>query len=472
MQIEQAPNGAAARQDMLANLPVRKLLWKLSLPAMAGMVTMSLYNVVDTIFIGRGVGSLAIAGVTIAFPIMMVMMALGMMVGIGSASVVSRSLGAGKTASAQRALGNAVGLSLGLGLVIMAVGVPSSEALLRLFGTSPAVMPYAKEYMDVILWGAAFSLYPMAINNLARAEGNARVAMHNMMLGAILNVILDPIFIFALHMGVRGAAIATVISQLVTSVYVTRYFLAGKSTVRLTLDSIRPDWRVASEILAVGFPSFVRMGAASIIVLIINRTLGLYGGDISIAAFGIVNRAMMFVAMPLIAIGQGLQPILGFSYGSGRFDRAYDVTKYALVTASLCSVGAFLILILLPQPIMTVFTGDAALIAEGAHAGRLSFIAFFLVGFQIVGSTVFQALGKVVKTLVTSTARQIVFFIPLVLVLPRYFQTDGVWLAQPAADVLSFIVVLVMLVPQLREFKRRSVRPYPYHEVLDRADVP
>jgi len=469
MQIEQSPNGAAARQDMLANLPVRKLLWKLALPAMAGMVTMSLYNVVDTIFIGRGVGSLAIAGVTIAFPVMMVMMALGMMVGIGSASVVSRNLGAGKAAVAERALGNAVGLSLGLGLLIMIVGVPSSETLLRLFGASPAVVPYAREYMDVILLGAAFSLYPMAINNLARAEGNARVAMHNMMLGAVLNIILDPIFIFALHMGVRGAAIATVISQVVTSVYVTRYFLSGKSTVRLLMKHLRPDLRVAGEILSVGMPSFVRMGAASIIVLIINRTLAFYGGDISIAAFGIVNRSMMFLAMPLMAIGQGLQPILGFSYGSGRFDRAYEVTSYALLTASLCSVVGFLVLMLLPQPLMSVFTSDEVLIAEGVHAGRLVFLGFFLVGFQVVGSTVFQSLGKVFQTLLTSTSRQILFFIPLVLVLPRFLQTDGVWLAQPLADALSFIVVLLMLVPQMREFKRRSVGPS--REVLSGNDV-
>jgi len=316
MQIEQFPSEASARRDMLANLPVRQLLWKLSLPAMAGMLTMSLYNVVDTIFIGRGVGSLAIAGVTIAFPVMMLMMALGMMVGVGAASVVSRRLGAGDIASAERALGSAAGLSFVLGLVIMIVGVLNSDALLRLFGASPAVVPYAKEYMDIILLGAAFSLYPMAINNLARAEGNARVAMANMMLGAVLNIILDPIFIFVLHMGVRGAAIATVIAHVVTCAYITRYFLSGRSTLRLQMTHLRPDMRVAGEILAVGLPSFVRMGAASIIVIVINRTLAFYGGDISIAAFGIVNRSMMFLAMPLMAIGQGLQPILGFSHVS------------------------------------------------------------------------------------------------------------------------------------------------------------
>lgn len=382
MQLEDVPSPAVARQDMLAKLPVRKLLWTLSLPAILGMATMALYHVVDTIFIGRGVGSTAIAGVTIIFPVMMVMMALGFMVGLGAASVVSRSLGAGDMKRAEHALGNAVTLSLLFGLAIVAVVIPNSSELVRAFGASAAVEPYAREYLDVILLGAAFALYPMAINNLARAEGAARVAMTNLMLGAGLNIVLDPIFIFALDMGVRGAALATVISQAITCVYVTRYFLSGRSTVRLRLSALRPDAAVSGEILSVGFPSFVRMGAASVLVLLVNRSLVFYGGDLSIAAFGIVNRSMQFLSMPLMGIAQGLQPILGFSYGARRFDRAHEVTTYALGVSSLFAVVACLVLVFFPGTVMSVFTTDAALIAEGAHAGRLMFLAFFLWAFR------------------------------------------------------------------------------------------
>jgi putative MATE family efflux protein len=456
MEIESSrPAAASERQGMLATEPVKSLLWRLSLPAMAGMFTMSLYHVVDTIFIGRGVGPLAIAGVTIVFPVMMLMMALGMMFGIGAASVVSRRLGAGMIRNAEEALGTAFALVVCSGLVFTVVGLPASEGLMRLFGASDAVLQYSLEYVQVVLLFAAFGMYPMALNNLARAEGNARIAMTTMILGATLNLVLDPIFIFGLHLGVRGAAIATVISQMVTSVYITSYFLSGRSTLRLRRPYIRIRSSVAREVLAIGFPSFVRMGAASVIVLVINRTLVLHGGDMSVAAYGIVNRSMMFLAMPLMGIAQGLQPVLGFAWGARRFDRARDVTAYALGVASVLSLAGFVVLYFMPGPIMGLFTTDASLIQEGIHASRRVFLVFFLVGFQIVGSTVFQSLGMVAKTFIASTSRQVLFLIPLVLVLPRYLGADGVWLAIPIADALSFGLVLAMVIPQLREFGRR-----------------
>ena len=459
MELESARTAAIARQEMLATKPVKSLLWKLSLPAMAGMFSMALYNVVDTIYIGRGVGSIGIAAVTMAFPAMIFLMAMGQMVGIGAASVVSRNLGARDLKKAELTLGNAIGLTLVAGVVVTLVTVPNISALLGLFGASESVYPQAKEYLEVVLLGAFFSMFSMGINNIARAEGNARVAMVTMILGAGINIVLDPVFIFVLHMGVRGAAIATVISHVVTTVYITRYFLSGKSTLRLRWTSLRIDRSLSTEILAVGAPAFVRMGAASFIVLIINRTLGFYSGDMAIAAFGIANRAMMFAAMPLMGIAQGLQPILGFSYGARRFDRAFDVTKFALVVASAVAAVGFLLLALAPGPIVRIFTTDPVLIEQGVHAAERMFVFFFLVGFQIVGSTVFQALGMVRKSLVTSTSRQVLFLIPLVLVLPRFLQADGVWLAFPLADVLSFILVVAMLVPLLRDFRRRSLDP-------------
>lgn len=458
MEIVTPSASAQARQDMLATTPVARLLWRLAAPAMAGMVTMALYHVVDTIFIGRGVGTNAIAGITIVFPLIMLLMALGLMLGIGAASVVSRRLGAGDISSAERTLGNTICLSVLAGVIVAAVAVPNLGATMGVLGASPPIVGYAMDYAEIIILGSALAIYPMMANNLARAEGNARIAMKSMILGATLNMALDPVFIFVLHLGVQGAAVATVVSQAVSAVYITRYFLSGHSTLRLRLRNLRLDWSVAVRVISVGFPSFVRMGAAGLMILIINRSLGTYGGDMSIAAFGIVNRSMVFLTMPLLAIAQGLQPILGFSYGAGRYDRALEVTKLSLGVASLFSAVSFVVLMAIPGTLMSVFTTDGALVSEGVYAARRIFLVYFLVGFQIVGSTVFQALGKVVKTLVTSTSRQLLFLVPLVLILPESLGTDGVWLAFPIADVLAFLLVCALILPQMREFRRRHRR--------------
>jgi len=439
---------------MLAHMPVRRLLWRLSVPAIMGMATMTLYNVVDTIYIGHGVGPLAIAGVTVAFPIMTLLMAFGQMIGIGSASVISRNLGMRDMVRAERTLGNAVFLTVASGAVVGLVCLPNVTVLMQVFGATEGILPYAEEYVSVILLGAAFSMYPMAVNDLARAEGNVRIAMTNMVLGAVLNIALDPIFIFALDMGVRGAAIATVISQAVTALYVTRYFLSGKSTLHLAVRNLRPNWPVVREIVVIGFPAFIRMGSASLITIIINRTLGLYGGDLFIAAYGIVHKTMMFAIMPLLGIGQGLQPALGFNYGARQFSRALEVTKYALQVGSAYSVLAFLLLVFFARYVTSIFTGDAELIAIGARASRFAYAAFFLVGFQIVGSVVFQSLGRVRQTFVTSASRQLLFLVPLLLLLPRFLQADGVWLAFPVADALSFLLAALLMAPQLKEFRR------------------
>jgi Na+-driven multidrug efflux pump len=263
------------------------------------------------------------------------------------------------------------------------------------------------------------------------------------------------VFIFGLNMGVRGAAIATVIAHVVTTIYVTRYFRSGHSTLHLSLAAMKPHVTILRETVSIGFPSFVRMGAVSVIALIINRTLGYYGGDLSIAAYGIVGRTMMFAAMPLMGIGQGLQPILGFSYGAGRFDRAYDVTRYALLVACAYSLFAFVLLVFFAGAVTSIFSTDETLVQIGVHAARFVYAAFFVVGLQIVGSVVFQSLGMARETFITSTSRQVLFLVPLLLVLPQFFQADGIWLAFPIADILSTALVIVLLVPLLRDFRRR-----------------
>jgi len=440
----------------LANEPVKTLLWKLSVPAIAGMFVMSLYNVVDMIFVGRGVGALAIAGVSVVFPLQMFTMAVGMMIGMGTSSLISRSLGAGDMKRAERALGNAILLILILGGTLMVVGLAKTTFFIYLFGATDDVFPYAKEYMDVILFGTVLREFSMSSNGIIRAEGNARVAMISMLIGALLNIALDPIFIFVLGMGVRGAAIATVIAQAVTALYILRYFLSGKSSLRIRVKNFLLEWVVVKQIVSIGSASFIRTAAGSFIAVIINRMLGSYGGGISIAVYGVINRVLMFGAMPSIGIAQGLQPILGFSYGARRYDRGIEVIRKSAIVATAFSVAAFLILFFFPGPIVRIFSTDAALVYQGTHAMKLVFIAFWLIGFQIVGSTIFQAIGKAIPTFILSTSRQILFLIPLIFILPHFFQLDGIWLSFPIADTLSFAITLVMAIPQMREFKRQQ----------------
>jgi len=440
----------------LANEPVKTLLWKLSVPAMAGMFVMSLYSVVDMIFVGRGVGALAIAGVSVIFPLQMFTMAVGMMIGMGTSSLISRSMGAGDMKRAERALGNAILLILILGGTLTIVGLAKTTFFIHLFGATDDVFPYAKEYMDVILFSVVLHEFAMSSNGIIRAEGNARVAMISMFIGALLNIALDPIFIFVLGMGVRGAAIATVISQAVTTLYLLHYFLSGKSSLRIRVKNFLLEWAVVKQIVSIGFASFVRTAAVSFIAVIINRTLASYGGGISIAVFGVIRRVMMFAAMPSMGIAQGLQPILGFSYGAKRYARGIEAIRKSAIIATVFSVVAFLILLFFPSPIMRIFSTDTALVSQGTHAMKLAFLAFWLVGFHIVGSTIFQAIGKVIPTFILATSRQILFLIPLLLILPRFFQLDGIWLSIPIADALSFSITLVMVIPQMREFKRQQ----------------
>ena len=436
-------------------MPVKSLLRRLAAPAMVGMMTMALNNVVDAIYVGHGVGPLGLTGVTLAFPVMMLLMAIGQMFGIGAASVVSRNLGAGVVRRAELALGNAAMAVIVAGVFVTAVCLPNTAALVRLSGASETALPYAKDYLDIVLAGAVFAAYPMTVNNLVRAEGNARVAMNSMLLGAGLNIVLDPLFIFALNMGVRGAAMATVLAHVAISICVTWYFRSKHSTMRLSLAAMKPNWVVLRETISIGFPAFIRMGAGSLIVVMVNRTLGMYGGDLFIAANGIVGRTMMFAAMPLMSIGQGLQPILGFSYGAKRFDRALEVTRFSLLAAGAYSLFAFAVLVFFAGPVTSIFTSDEALVEIGAHAARYVYAAFVAVGFQIVGSVVFQSLGMVRRTFITSTSRQVLFLVPLLLVLPYYLQTDGIWLSFPIADALSAVLVLALLVPLLRDFRRK-----------------
>ncbi|MDP7525867.1 MAG: MATE family efflux transporter [Dehalococcoidales bacterium] len=442
------------RQTMLATESIGKLLLKMSLPAGIGMFVMSLYNVVDTIFIGRMVGQLGIAGLTVVFPVQMIVMGLGMIVGIGGASIISRSIGAGDVDRAERTLGNCLFSVILIGMLIPAVGLPNIASLLKLFGSTETILPFARSYLDIILLGTFFQVFAMGIGQLIRAEGNARVPMIGMVIGAGLNIILDAVFIVALDMGVRGAAMATILSQAVTSLYVIHYYLFQNSTLKIHLKDLAPDGRVLREIIAVGMGSFFRTTGGSLVAVVILRNLRSHGGDLAIASYGLVIRLMMFLFMPLVSIGQGLQPILGFSYGAGTHDRSFRAIKLATVSASVLSVLAFLLVYLLSGPMFRIFTTDEALVAASTVAARLIFLAGYLLGFQMIGSVVFQTLGKPVPTFLTATSRQVLFLLPLVFILPKYLGINGIWYSFPIADALSSILTLGLLIPEIRSLRK------------------
>jgi putative MATE family efflux protein len=435
---------------------IGRLLLKLSLPAFFGMFVMTLYNVVDTIFIGRYVGPLGIAGLSIVFPFQMLSMGIGAMMGMGGASLISRLIGAKNVSRAEHALGNAITSVIVLSAVITVVGLVNIDFWLRLMGASETILPYARDYMTIILIGTIFRTLPMTSNSLVRAEGNARVAMTGMIIGAVSNIILDAIFIIPLGMGVKGAALATVIAQVISTLYFIRYYFFGKSFLKIRSGNLIPEFSILKAIMAIGIASFARTIASSLSAVLVNRALVTYGGDYAVSAFGIVNRVMMFAIMPAIVIGQGLQPILGFNYGAGRYDRALKVIKIAMIAATSISILVFLVLYFVPEPVIRIFTTDGELIALGSYAAKLVFLALYLVGFMMVGSLTFQSMGKAVQSFVTSISRGALFLIPLVFILPYFLQLDGVWWAYPVTDALASLLTLALLIPQIRELRRRE----------------
>lgn len=443
-------------QNVLDDSRIGRLLLKLSLPTFLGFFVMTLYNVVDTIFIGHYVGPLGIAGLSIVFPLQMLSIGIGEMTGMGGASLISRSIGAGDTPKAEKALGNALTANIVLSAVLMVVCLAMPDFWLRLMGSSETILPYARDYMTIIIIGMLFMTFSMASNNLIRAEGNARIPMIGMILGAVSNIILDAIFIIPLGMGIQGAALATVIAQLISVAFFMRYYFSGKSFLKIYLRNMAIRWHILKEILAIGVASFSRMVATSFSAIFVNRMLVLYGGDLAISAFGIIHRLMMFAIMPGIVIGGGLQPILGFNYGAKRYDRAIRAILIALGAAFACGLFVFGVVYFTPEPFIRIFTNDAGLVVLSSYAAKRIFLGLYLIGFMMVGSLVFQSIGKVTQSFVTAISRPILFLIPLIFILPHFLQLDGIWLAFPIADGLTFLLTLALLIPQIRELRGKD----------------
>ncbi|MEN3190107.1 MAG: MATE family efflux transporter [Atribacterota bacterium] len=432
---------------------IGKLLVNLSVPATIGMMVNALYNLVDTIFVGRGVGALAIGGLTIAFPIQMVIMAFAQMIGIGAASAISRSLGAKDIEKADYVAGNSFLCIIVTSLIIATIGLIFTEPLLRFFGSTETILPYAKDYITIILWGSVFSSFAMSSNNLIRAEGNAKVAMATMLIGAILNIILDPIFIFVFKMGVKGAALATVISKFVSFIYILIYLYSGKSSLKVKLRHLKPKMHIVIEILTVGFAAFARQVTGSVVAIVVNNSLRFFGGDMALIIVGILHRVTMFVFMPLFGVVQGMQPIVGFNYGAKNLDRVKETIKLSLIITTAIATFGWLIIELFPFIVISMFTREPEIIEKGSTIMRIVISVIPVIGIQIVGAALFQSLGKAVPSLILSLLRQVLLFIPLVIILPRILRLGllGIWIAYPAADILSVVLTILFLKGELKK---------------------
>lgn len=427
----------------LGTKSVNRLLWNLSFPAFVGMLAGSLYNIVDTIFIGHGAGMLAIGGLAISFPIMMFILAVSIMIGLGSASLLSISLGRKDYENADIIVGNALFLVAVFGISLTVVGTLFIDRILILFGSSPDILGYARDYMSIIFFGATFASFSMVTNNIVRSEGNAKTAMAAMLVSALSNIVLDAVFIFGFKMGVKGAAIATVISQFISFVYLSLYLFSNKTIIKLRPHHFRPQLSVIKNILTLGMPSFAYQIGMSILVIVINNVLKIYGGGMYISIYGVINRILSFLTMPIVGVMQGFSPIVGYNYGAKQMNRVLETYRKAILITTLMASLAFAVILTFPKILLGVFSTQDALVIFGSTPLRFVVAAYPVIGFQMVSARFFQATGKALPSLLLTMSRQLFFLIPAVLIFPLFLHINGVWLAFPFADIMSSLVTAV-----------------------------
>lgn len=446
--------------ERLGKEKIGKLLWDFSMPAIIGMIVMASYNVIDRIFVGRGVGPLALSGIAISFPLIIIVMAFGMLIGIGATALVSIKLGEGKKEEAEKVAGNALTFAIIISFVLTALGYIFLDPLIRMLGATGQVFTYAKDFIGLALFGIVFQGVAFTMNNIIRGEGNPKTAMFTMVISAVINTILNPIFIFGFHWGVKGSALATIISQFIGAVWVISYFFTKRSTLKLHLKNLFPRKEIVLGMLSIGVSPFVMQLAASVVVLIANRNLAVYGGDLAIAALGIINSIFMIIFMPVIGINQGMQPIVGYNYGAGQYERVLETLKKGLFYASAICILGFLVIFIFDEQIVMMFSAhEAKLIEMGAHGMRIYFLMLPMLGFMIIAASYFQAVKKAKFAIILTLLRQVVILIPLLLILPHFFKIDGIWVATPIADGISSTLAIIFLMIELKKLRTMQAEP-------------
>ena len=450
---------SASKITELGTQSIRSLLLKYALPGIIAMTATSLYNMVDSIFIGHGVGAMALSGLTVAKPFMDICAAFGTLVGVGASSLVAIKLGEKDYRSANDVLANVVLLNVLLGALVMAVGLYWLDPILYAFGASDVTIAYAREYMEIILWGNILTHIYYGLNSMLRSIGHPKVAMYATILAVVVNIILDPIFIFVLDMGVRGAALATIISQLVSVIIELIIFLNPKEVIYFH----RGIWRLKRDItmraLGIGTAPFLMHMASCFVVIVLNNQLKRYGGDMAIATFGMTNRFMFFFAMVVMGLNQGMQPIVGYNYGAKLFERMTRALKLTAMCAT-CVMGMlWLFGLVWPEGFIRLFTHDELLIAQSIAPARVMLCTMVMVGFPMVVGNFYTSIGMSGKAIFLSLTRQVIFLIPCILLMPLLFQTLnitpiwGVWWSLPLCDAMAAFLAAIILNRDMRSFK-------------------
>ena len=443
----------------LGEKPVGRLLLQYAVPAIIAMTAASLYNIIDGIFIGQGVGDKAIMGLALTAPIMSLTAAFGAMVGVGAATLMSIRLGQKDYASAGRILGNVILMNVAMGLLLGVVLQVFLDPVLFFFGASQDTLPYAHDFMTVILTGNVVTHLYLGLNAMLRSTNRPKLAMYATFGSVGINALLAPLFIFVLGWGIRGAALATIVAQCCMLAWQLRLFSDKREFIHLRREILRPEPRIMRDSLTIGLPQFLINACSCLVAIIITRSMASYGGDVYVGAFGITNRLLMFVVFVVVGLNQGMQPIAGYNFGAGRYDRLERVIRLTILVASCFTGLGFLVGMFLAEPCVAIFAKDAPdLIHEAAHGLRIVVLFFPVVGMQIVSTAFFQSIGSPGKSIFLSLSRQLIFLVPALLLLPHLFdtRTDGVWYAMPLADALASLLSFTLLVRQIRKMRRAT----------------
>ena len=445
-------------QQALGTESVGKLLLKYSVPAIIGMMVNALYNVVDRIFIGNipGVGPLAITGVGVTMPIMSITLAFAMLIGIGCTTNISIKLGQGKKEDAQKIIGNGITLSIIISLILSIIGIVFGNQILHLFGASDQTLYYAKSYIYIILAGTVFSTLGFTLNNTIRGDGNPKLAATIMVVGCITNVILDAVLIFVFNLGIQGAAIATVISQIVTALWGLMYYVKGKSNLTFEKSSLKLDKSLVKSIIAIGIAPFSMQIATSLVQVISNNALKMYGGDLAIGAMATISSISMIFLMPIFGLNQGSQPIIGFNYGAKQYDRANKAFKISALISIVILTAGWVLVQLSPETVIGMFNKDPKLMDISVNGIRIYLFMIPIIGISITGSNYIQSVGKAKIATVLSLLRQVILLIPMILILPNFFGLNGVWYASPISDFLSTAITAYILYRELKSYKKEE----------------
>lgn len=448
--------------NVLAEKPVGSLLMQYAIPAIVAMAASSVYNIIDGIFIGQGVGAEAIMGLALTGPLMSLTAALGAMVGVGAATLMSVKLGQKDYGTAQKILGNVVIMNLTLGIVLGLLLLVFINPILRFFGASDVTLPYARNFMSIILVGNVVTHMYLGLNALLRSTNRPQKAMCATIGTVVLNCILAPIFIFVLGWGIRGAATATIMAQMIMLTWQLRLFSNKNELIHLNRSIIKLDVKIVKESLLVGLPQFLINLCACLVAAMMTRSLTTYGGDMAVGAFGICNRFILFIVMVVIGLNQGMQPIAGYNFGARRYDRVLGVLGKALIFGSVITLAGFVIGVFFPTPFVSVFAKDSPqLIKLSAHALSCMVMMFPIVGIQIVSTAFFQSIGYAPKSIFLSLTRQLIFLVPAIFILPHLYADplEGLWHAAPVADGLASVLAITLLVLQVKKFKKQMQAP-------------